>query len=64
MPTSSQKVNDRISAVCETGCEAVRASIQLLEKGVDVEVSKDLSPAERELMLKELKAIMSVYDKH
>lgn len=64
MPTTSEKVNDRITAVCETGCEAVRASIQLLEKGIDVEVSKDLTPAERQLMLNELKAIMSVYDKH
>lgn len=63
MLTASQKVNDRITAVCETGCAAVRASIQVMEQGLDVEFSKDLSPNERQLMLSELKAIMSIYDR-
>jgi hypothetical protein len=62
MPTSSQKVNQRIEAVCEAGCEAVRASIQTLETGNPVALTDDLTPAETQQVLNELKTIMSVYD--
>lgn len=64
MPTSSLKVNQRIEAVCEAGCDAVRASIQSLETGNQVALTDDLSPEETQLILQELKTIMSVYDEH
>ena len=64
MPTSSQKVNQRIEAVCEAGCEAVRASIETLETGNPVALTDDLTPEETKLILNELKIIMSVYDEH
>lgn len=64
MPTSSLKINQRIEAVCEAGCEAVRASIETLELGQQVALTNDLSPEECQLVLQELKALMSVYDKH
>jgi len=64
MPTSSMKVNQRIEAVCEAGCEAVRASIATLETGHQVALTDDLSPEETQQVLQELKVIMSVYDSH
>lgn len=64
MPTSSLKINQRIEAVCEAGCDAVRASIQTLELGNKVALTDDLSPEECQQVLTELKSIMSVYDKH
>ena len=64
MPTSSLKVNQRIEAVCEAGCEAVRASIQTLEMGNSVALTDDLTPEETQLVLNELKTIMSVYDEY
>ncbi len=64
MPTSSLKINQRIEAVCEAGCEAVRASIQTLEAGHNVALTDDLSPEECQQVLTELKTLMSVYDDH
>ena len=64
MPTSSLKINQRIEAVCEAGCEAVRASIQSLEAGHNVALTDDLSPEESQQVLTELKTLMSVYDDH
>ena len=64
MPTSSLKINQRIEAVCEAGCDAVRASIQTLESGNKVALTDDLSPEECKRVLTELKSIMSVYDEH
>lgn len=62
MPTSSLKINQRIEAVCEAGCEAVRASIKTLESGHQVALTNDLSAEESQRVLEELKIIMSVYD--
>lgn len=64
MPTNSLKVNQRIEAVCEAGCEAVRASIQTLESGHQVALTENLSTEETQQVLRELKTIMSVYDSH
>ena len=64
MPTSSLKVNQRIEAVCEAGCEAVRASINTIESGHQVALTEDLSPEECQQILSELKSLMSVYDNH
>ena len=64
MPTSSLKVNQRIEAVCEAGCEAVRASINTIESGHQIALTNDLSPEECQQILIELKSLMSVYDNH
>ena len=64
MSISSQKVNQRIEAVCESGCGAVRASIQTLESGHQVALMNDLNREECQQVLFELQALMSVYDKH
>ena len=64
MPTNSLKVNQRIEAVCEAGCDAVRASIQTLESGHQVALTNDLSKEETQKVLEELKTIMSIYDGH
>jgi hypothetical protein len=64
MPTSSLKINQRIEAVCEAGCDAVRASIQTLEAGHQVALTDDLSSEECRQVLAELKTLMSVYDRH
>ena len=62
MPTSSLKINQRIEAVCEAGCDAVQASIYTLEAGHPVALTDDLSSEECQQVLFELKTIMSVYD--
>lgn len=62
MPTPSHKINQRIEAVCEAGCDAVRASIQTLESGNQVALTSDLSAEESQQVLTELKTLMSVYD--
>lgn len=64
MPTSSLKINQRIEAVCEAGCEAVRASIDTLESGHSVALTDDLSPEECQQILTELKSLMSIYNSH
>lgn len=64
MPTSTLKINQRIEAACQAGCEAVRASIEILESGQQVALTDDLTPEECQQILFELKTIMSVYDKH
>lgn len=64
MPTFTPKLNQRIEAVCQAGCEAVRASIKTLESGHQVALTEDLSREEREQILQELKTIMAVYDRH
>ena len=62
MPTDSLKINQRIEAVCEAGCDAVRASIETLESGHQVALTSDLSIEESQQVLFELKILMSVYD--
>ncbi len=62
MPTSSLKINQRIEAVCEAGCEAVRASIATLESGHSIALTDDLTAEETRQVLFELKTIMAVYD--
>jgi len=64
MPTSSEKINQRIEAVCVASCEAVRASIETLELGHQVALTDDLNAEECQQVLTELKTIMSVYDSH
>jgi hypothetical protein len=55
------RIDARIEALCCKGCRQVRADIAVLESGADVAETLGLSEAERALVLRELKQIMSVY---
>jgi hypothetical protein len=59
----SELASQCIEALCQCGCEAVRATITALEVGAVVPQVQDLSEDERHKVLDELKAIMLVYDK-
>jgi hypothetical protein len=59
---SSEQVSQCIDALCQCGCDAVRATISALETGAVVPQVETLSDDERQLVLDELKAVMAVYD--
>lgn len=51
-----------LESLCANGCEAVRATIDALERGQPVVATAGLGDAERAAVLAELKAVMAVYD--
>jgi len=51
-----------IEAICQSGCLAVRAVIESLEGGQAIPQTEGMSPEQIDLILNELKAVMSVYD--
>ncbi len=57
------KVNQCVEALCQSGCEAVRASITSMEMDLRSAQTEDLDQHEFAAVLIELKSIMSVYDK-
>jgi len=59
---SLENTNHCVEAVCQCGCEAVRAVIAALEADQPVSQVQGLDPHERRLVLDELKAVMAVYD--
>jgi hypothetical protein len=59
---SSEQVSQCIDALCQCGCDAVRATISAMESGVVVPQVETLSSEERAKVLDELKAVMAVYD--
>lgn len=61
MPRSS-KVQQCVEALCLNGCEAVRATIDALERDLPVAQTEAMEEHERTAVLAELKAIMAVYD--
>ena len=58
----SNKVNRCVEAVCASGCDAVRATIQSLELSLPVNETRELGKDEIQSVLDELKSIMAVYD--
>ena len=54
-------IDDAIEALCQRGCRVVLDEVAALERGEPGEGTASLSPAETREVLKELKAIMSVY---
>lgn len=60
---NSVKVHQCVEALCNNGCEAVRATIGALESGQDIKQTEGMEQDEREAVLRELQAIMAVYDR-
>ena len=55
-------LQDLVEDVCKLGCIRVNEIIALLEQGKNIPDIPDLNPAETEMLLSELKAIMAVYE--
>ena len=58
----SEQINQCIEALCNTGCDTVRATIRTLEEGLPLPQTKGLNKEERRIVLEEIKAVMAVYD--
>lgn len=50
-----------VEAICNKGCSLVRHDIKLLEQGSSLPETSHLEPQAQQLVLDELKSIMSVY---
>ena len=59
---NSDQVSQCIDALCQCGCDAVRATITAMESGLVVPQVETLSKEDRQRVLNELKAVMAVYD--
>jgi len=59
---NQQKVQDCVEALCHSGCEMVRATISAMEAGQSIAQTQGMAQDEVNVVLSELKAIMSVYD--
>lgn len=56
------KINQALEAICQSGCTSVNAVIAILEAGKTTDGLEGLSRTERDLLNRELKAIMAVYE--
>jgi len=56
------KVEECVESLCQNGCAAVHATIAAMEYDLENVALTGLVASEREQVLSELKAIMSVYD--
>ncbi len=61
MTSGIAKLDQRVELLCQDGCRAVRDYIEALQAGQLLPQFADLDMHERELLLRELQAIMSVY---
>jgi len=59
---NSDKVNRCVEALCASGCDAVRATIESLELELPLTETRDMDELEVKTVLHELKSIMAVYD--
>lgn len=62
MSGQSQKVESCIEALCQRGCSQVNGYIKALEMGEEFPEIAHLDIEERRAVLRELVAIMGVYD--
>jgi hypothetical protein len=58
----TEQVNQCVDALCQCGCDAVRATIKAMELGADIPQLQTLDADGRKMVLGELKAVMAVYD--
>jgi len=59
---NNKNIEKAIETICYSGCTSVNNIIAALENGKTIDQSKDLSKEEIEILIKELKAIMAVYE--
>ena len=57
-----QKLTEYLEILCQNGCDAVNATISALENNQPTALPDDLTPEEKQIVLQELKSIMSVYN--
>ena len=57
-----QKITHYLEVICQSGCDTVNATIEAMEKDQSISAVKDLDSDEKKVVLRELKAIMAVYD--
>lgn len=62
MSTNNEKLQLIIEQLCTTGCERVNEVIEILQRQESIEETSKLSRQESNIVLLELKAIMSVYE--
>ena len=63
MLMTSNHVQQRIEAMCQQGCDTVRSYIRAMEDDLPLSQLEGLDSNEKDRILIELKAIMSVYDR-
>lgn len=63
MSDSNRRVEHCVEQLCDQGCERVAACIRSLEAGEPVDEVQSLSPAERQVVLRELQQIMAPYQR-
>jgi len=59
----NKNLTEVIETICYMGCISVNNVINALENGEIIEESKDLDKEEIVILIKELKAIMAVYNR-
>ena len=59
---TTPRIDQRITQICELGCTRVSEIIVVLEQGQTTLETADLRPVEQALVLRELQAIMAVYN--
>ncbi|MCW8853628.1 MAG: hypothetical protein OQK76_02900 [Gammaproteobacteria bacterium] len=60
---NEDNISKAVEAICHQGCTSVSDIIDALENGITVEQTTHLSCDELIALLKELKAIMAIYEK-
>jgi hypothetical protein len=63
MTRESDLINQCVDAICQSGCNAVRATIAAMESGQPLPQVEQLDPEARNSVLDELRAVMAVYDR-
>lgn len=56
-----QKLTEYLEVLCQSGCDTVNATIIAMENNQPVSIVDGLTSEERNIVLQELKSIMSVY---
>jgi 4-hydroxy-3-methylbut-2-en-1-yl diphosphate synthase IspG/GcpE len=62
--TPVDSVEERVEHICEQGCRVVRKTIDDFDHGQQITDLNNLSTAERDRVMAELKDIMAVYEKN
>ena len=62
-PVMKSRVEHCVERLCRKGCKAVWDDIAVLEEGQRLPETRRLSAEENRAVLRELKAIMAVYDR-